>query len=121
SGLSGDGGEREVGQAVRTMAAAVFEAVGQPLLVEQVTIRDPRRGEVLVRVSHCGVCHADLSVFDGSFPSPLPTVCGHEAAGVVEVVGEAVGSVAPGDKVVLTPLPSCGRCYFCVRGQPTLC
>jgi Zn-dependent alcohol dehydrogenase len=67
------------------------------------------------------VCHSDLSVVDGSFPSPLPIVLGHEAAGVVEEVGAGVTSVAPGDQVVLTPLPACGTCYFCTRGQPTLC
>src|SRR3954471_14651821 len=106
---------------MRTMTAAVFEVVDQPLLIEQVTIRDPGPGEVLVRVKHCGVCHSDLSIFDGSFPAPVPVVCGHEAAGVVEEVGPGVTSVAPGDHAVLTPLPSCGRCYFCVRRQPTLC
>jgi Zn-dependent alcohol dehydrogenase len=76
---------------------------------------------VQVRIAACGVCHSDLSIVDGSFPSPLPVVLGHEAAGVVEEIGPGVTSVAPGDQVVLTPLPSCGRCYFCTRNQPTLC
>src|SRR5688500_7280916 len=106
---------------MRSMKAAVFETLGQPLNVEEITIREPGPGEVLVRVAHCGVCHSDLSVLDGSFPAPLPVVLGHEAAGVVEEVGPGVRSVAPGDNVVLTPLPSCGHCYFCVRRQPTLC
>ncbi len=103
------------------MQAAVFEAVGTPIEVGDVDLRGPGPREVLVRIAACGVCHSDLSVVDGSFPSPLPVVLGHEAAGVVEEVGADVTSVAPGDKVVLTPLPPCGNCYFCTRGQPTLC
>jgi S-(hydroxymethyl)glutathione dehydrogenase / alcohol dehydrogenase len=103
------------------MRAAVLEELGKPIEVVDVDIRGPRTGEVLVRVVACGVCHSDLSVVDGSFPSPLPVVLGHEAAGVVEAVGAGVTSVAAGDKVVLTPLPACGQCYFCTRGQPTLC
>jgi Zn-dependent alcohol dehydrogenase len=103
------------------MRAAVFEGVGTPIEVDEVAVRGPRSGEVLVRVAACGVCHSDLSVVDGSFPSALPVVLGHEAAGVVEEVGAEVTSVVPGDHVVLTPLPSCGQCYFCTRGQPTLC
>jgi Zn-dependent alcohol dehydrogenase len=103
------------------MTAALLEAVDQPLALEEITIHPPRAGEVLVRVASCGVCHSDLSVIDGSFPAPLPVVLGHEATGVVEGVGDGVRSVAPGDHVVLTPLPSCGACYFCLRGQPTLC
>ena len=106
---------------MRVMTAAVLEAVDQPLVVGEVEVHDPRPGEVLVRVAHCGVCHSDLSVIDGSFPAPLPVVLGHEATGVVEEVGEGVTEVAPGDHVVLSPLPSCGQCYFCARHQPTLC
>jgi len=103
------------------MRAAVLESVDSPLAVTDVEIGEPRPGEVLVRVAHCGICHSDLSVIDGGFPAPLPVVLGHEAAGVVERVGEGVTSVQPGDHVVLTPLPSCGDCYYCRRDQPTLC
>ncbi|HEX6417986.1 MAG TPA: alcohol dehydrogenase catalytic domain-containing protein [Acidimicrobiales bacterium] len=74
-----------------------------------------------MRVTDCGVCHSDLSYIDGSFPAATPVVLGHEAAGVVEAAGPGVGRLRPGDKVVLTPLPSCGHCYFCTRGNPTLC
>jgi Zn-dependent alcohol dehydrogenase len=101
--------------------AAVLESPNTAVAVSEVDLRGPNAGEVLVRVAACGVCHSDLSVVDGSFPSPVPIVLGHEAAGVVEEVGEGVTSVAPGDQVVLTPLPACGTCYFCTRGQPTLC
>jgi S-(hydroxymethyl)glutathione dehydrogenase / alcohol dehydrogenase len=107
--------------AMTTMRAALLEAPGSLSVVDDVEIADPRSGEVLVRVSHCGVCHSDLSVYDGSFPSAVPTVLGHEASGVVEAVGTGVHSVAVGDPVILTPVPNCGRCYFCVRDQPTLC
>ncbi|HZJ26240.1 MAG TPA: Zn-dependent alcohol dehydrogenase [Acidimicrobiia bacterium] len=103
------------------MRAAVLEEVGVPVGVADLEIRKPKPGEVLVRVVACGVCHSDLSIVDGSFPSPLPVVLGHEAAGVVEEIGVDVTSVAPGDQVILTPLPPCGRCYFCTRNQPTLC
>lgn len=103
------------------MRAAVLEAPNTPVLIDDVDIRAPRRGEVLVRIAACGVCHSDLSIVDGSFPAPVPVVLGHEAAGVVEAIGDDVSSVVPGDQVVLTPLPSCGQCYFCTRHQPTLC
>jgi S-(hydroxymethyl)glutathione dehydrogenase / alcohol dehydrogenase len=103
-----------------SMRAAVLEPDGK-LAVGQVDIEDPRPGEVLVRVTDCGVCHSDLSSLDGSFPAATPTVLGHEAAGIVEAVGPGVTRLQAGDKAVLTPLPPCGRCYFCTRGQPTLC
>ena len=102
------------------MRAAVLESVGQ-LKVDEVDIEEPRGTEVLVKVSDCGVCHSDYGYLDGSFPSPFPVVLGHEAAGIVEAVGDTVDTVAVGDKVVLCPLPNCGRCYYCVRNQPTLC
>ncbi len=103
-----------------SMRAAVLEAGGK-VGVSQVEIEDPRPGEVLVKVTDCGVCHSDLSSIDGSFPAPTPVVLGHEAAGVVEAVGPGVTHLRSGDKAVLTPLPSCGHCYFCTRGNPTLC
>jgi S-(hydroxymethyl)glutathione dehydrogenase / alcohol dehydrogenase len=103
-----------------SMRAAVLEPDGK-LAVGQVDIEDPRPAEVLVRVTDCGVCHSDLSSLDGSFPAATPTVLGHEAAGIVEAVGPGVTRLRAGDKAVLTPLPPCGRCYFCTRGQPTLC
>jgi Zn-dependent alcohol dehydrogenase len=102
------------------MRGAVLEADGK-LAVGDLQIEDPRPGEVLVRVTDCGVCHSDLSSIDGSFPGARPVVLGHEAAGVVEAVGPGVTRLRPGDKAVLTPLPSCGHCYMCTRGNPTLC
>src|SRR5262249_13102391 len=95
---------------------------GKPLVLrDDVEIANPGPGQVRVRVSHCGVCHSDLSVVDGAFPSSLPVVLGHEAAGVVDAIGSGVRSVAVGDHVVLTPCPPCGRCYWCVRNEASHC
>ena len=101
------------------MKAALLEAAGHPLRVREITIAPPGPGHV--RVRHCGVCHSDLSIVDGTFPSPLPIVLGHEAAGVVDAVGAGVHHLTVGDHVVLTPCPPCGTCYWCVRGEPTVC
>ncbi|HEY3139627.1 MAG TPA: Zn-dependent alcohol dehydrogenase [Acidimicrobiales bacterium] len=105
---------------MREIRAAVLEQSGG-LKVDALSIEEPRPTEVLVRVSDCGVCHSDYGYIDGSFPGAYPVVLGHEAAGTIEAVGDAVEGLAPGDRVVLCPLPSCGHCYFCVRSQPTLC
>jgi S-(hydroxymethyl)glutathione dehydrogenase/alcohol dehydrogenase len=102
--------------------AALLIAPDQPLeVVDDIEIESPRAGEVIVRVSHCGVCHSDLSNVDGTFPAPLPVVLGHEAAGTVEEVGPEVTTLKPGDRVVLTPAPSCGHCPFCLRGRFSIC
>jgi Zn-dependent alcohol dehydrogenase len=104
------------------MRAAVLEQQSQPLAIrDDVEIRDPGPGQVRVKVAACGICHSDLSVIDGAFPSPTPIVLGHEAAGVVESVGTNVRGVEPGDHVVLTPCPPCGRCYWCVRNEHSHC
>jgi Zn-dependent alcohol dehydrogenase len=104
------------------MRAAVLETQGSPLVLwDDVDIAAPRAGQVLVRVEHCGVCHSDLSIVDGMFPSPTPILLGHEAAGVVDAIGPDVEGLAVGDHVVLTPVPPCGTCYFCLRGEPGVC
>ncbi len=104
------------------MKAAVLEEQGKPLVLrDDVVVDDPGPGQIRVTVRHCGLCHSDLSIVDGKFPSPVPVILGHEAAGVVERVGANVTSLAPGDPVVLTPVPPCGSCYWCVRGEPALC
>ncbi|MGH9186508.1 MAG: Zn-dependent alcohol dehydrogenase [Acidimicrobiales bacterium] len=104
------------------MRAALLESPNQDLtIVDDVELDDPHAGEVLVRVHHCGVCHSDLHVIDGSLPAPMPIILGHEAGGVVEAIGPGVTEVAPGDKVILTLRPPCGRCYWCVRGEWSQC
>jgi Zn-dependent alcohol dehydrogenase len=102
--------------------AALLEASEKPLaVVDDVDIEDPRPGEVLVRVSNCGVCHSDLSMQNGTYPFIAPTVLGHEAAGVVEAIGTGVTTLVPGDRVVLTAVNVCNKCYWCVRGEYGCC
>lgn len=101
--------------------AAVLHAYDQPLTIEEIALDDTGPGEVIVRLAACGVCHSDLHMIGGTFKTPLPTVLGHEGAGVVEVVGPGVRDVRPGDHVVLAWIPSCGRCRYCASGRPALC
>ena len=102
------------------MRAALLEAANQPFVIDDsVKIDDPGPGYVRVKVSNCGICHSDLTVTHSAMATPI--VLGHEAAGVVDAVGEGVTILAPGDSVVLTPIAPCGRCYFCVRGDAGLC
>jgi S-(hydroxymethyl)glutathione dehydrogenase/alcohol dehydrogenase len=101
--------------------AALVTEVKQPVRVEKLTLEAPRAGEVLVRVAACGVCHSDYHLLSGATKHPLPVVPGHEGAGVVEAVGEGVTLVQEGDHVVLNWAPSCGRCFYCLRGKPNLC
>ena len=104
------------------MKAAVYYEQNAPLKVEDVQIDKPQSGEVLVKIAASGVCHSDLSVMNGSIPfPPPPAVLGHEGAGIVEEVGSAVTGVQPGDHVILSWRPSCGRCNYCVTGRPQLC
>ncbi len=88
---------------------------------EELELDGPGPGEVAVRLSAAGVCHSDYHVFSGDLPLPTPMVLGHEGAGVVAAVGAGVATVRPGDPVVLSWLPSCGRCRFCLSGRPELC
>lgn len=90
-------------------------------VVDDLEVRAPGPGEVLVGIRAAGLCHSDLSVIDGTIPFPRPVVLGHEGAGVVEAVGEGVGHVAPGDHVALSTIANCGACGECARGRPTMC
>jgi S-(hydroxymethyl)glutathione dehydrogenase/alcohol dehydrogenase len=102
--------------------AAVLERFAEPLEVQQVELADPRRGEVLVRLRACGICHTDLYSASGVDPTGyVPCVLGHEGAGVVEAVGEGVTSVAPGDHVVTLFSPQCGECVNCRSGKTNIC
>jgi len=107
---------------MRAMRAAVFTQSGRALdIIEGVRIDDPRPGEVLVRIRHCGVCHSDLSIIDGALPFPTPAILGHEASGTIAALGSGVTGLAEGDRVVLSMRPPCGHCYWCVRNEPVLC
>jgi S-(hydroxymethyl)glutathione dehydrogenase/alcohol dehydrogenase len=103
------------------MKAAVMRAIKEPLRIEDVSIDRPAAREVLVRTVATGVCHSDLHVLEGALPNPLPTILGHEPAGVVEAVGADVRHVAPGDHVIGCLSAFCGTCEYCVTGRPHLC
>ncbi len=101
--------------------AAVLPAVDAPLTVAEIDLPEPGPGQVRVRLAAAGVCHSDLSLSNGTLRQPVPAVLGHEGAGTVVSVGEGVGHVAPGDRVVLNWAPACGACHYCGLGEPWLC
>jgi S-(hydroxymethyl)glutathione dehydrogenase/alcohol dehydrogenase len=101
--------------------AAVLYEVKKPVVVEDVELMEPGAHEVLVKWAANGVCHSDLHVITGDSPHPLPVVLGHEAAGVVQKIGAGVETVKPGDHVCSSYIPSCGTCWYCISGQPTMC
>ena len=94
---------------------------GQPVQVETIVVPDPGPGEAVVAVQACGVCHTDLHYRQGGITDDFPFLLGHEAAGVVEAVGEGVTDVAPGDFVILNWRAVCGNCRACRRGEPWYC
>ena len=89
-------------------------------VADDLEVRRPAAGEVMVEVRAAGLCHSDLKPMDADIPQELPVVLGHEAAGVVSEAGPGV-SLRPGDRVVLSVLQPCGKCRACERGQPTAC
>jgi S-(hydroxymethyl)mycothiol dehydrogenase len=99
----------------------VARAKGEPVTIETIHVPDPGPGEALVTVQACGVCHTDLHYREGGINDEFPFLLGHEAAGVVEAVGDDVTSVAPGDFVVLNWRAVCGNCRACNRGEPWYC
>jgi len=103
------------------MKAAVCYEFGKPLVVEEVDIDPPQKGEVKVRIAATAICHSDIHLIRGELGRRLPIVPGHESAGYIEELGEGVTSVEPGDTVVLSLIISCGRCMQCVTGRSHLC
>lgn len=99
----------------------VARAVGEPVTVEAIVIPDPGPGEVVVDIKACGVCHTDLHYREGGINDEFPFLLGHEAAGIVESVGEGVSEVAVGDFVILNWRAVCGECRSCLRGRPWYC
>ncbi len=93
----------------------------KPLSIEEIDLEPPGRDEILVRIGAAGLCHSDLSVINGDRPRPVPMALGHEAAGVVEAVGDGVADLIRGDHVVMSFVPSCGHCLPCAEGRPALC
>ncbi|WEH13751.1 S-(hydroxymethyl)mycothiol dehydrogenase [Streptomyces sp. VNUA24] len=101
--------------------AVVARGKGAPVSLETIVVPDPGPGEALVKVQACGVCHTDLHYKQGGISDDFPFLLGHEAAGVVESVGEGVTDVAPGDFVILNWRAVCGSCRACRRGRPWYC
>jgi len=101
--------------------AVICRELNKPVVVEEVEFDAPKRGEVLIKLGACGVCHSDLSAINGTLQMPPPLILGHEAAGTVVEVGEGVGSVSAGDHVVPSFIYMCGKCRFCAGGRPVLC
>ncbi|HEX3930504.1 MAG TPA: Zn-dependent alcohol dehydrogenase [Nocardioides sp.] len=104
-----------------TTRGAVLRELGRALDLVDLDLAPPGEEEVTVRMGATGVCHSDLSVYQGLLPNPLPMVLGHEGAGTVVAVGPGVESVSVGDQVVLSWLAQCSRCFYCRAGQPALC
>jgi S-(hydroxymethyl)glutathione dehydrogenase / alcohol dehydrogenase len=104
------------------MKAAICYEYGKPLVVEEIDIDSPEKGEVKVKIAATAICHSDIHLIKGEFPGmELPIVPGHESSGYVVEIGEGVTSVKPGDPVCVLMLAPCGKCYYCISGRPHLC
>lgn len=101
--------------------AAVLWAPGQPWSVEEITLDEPKHGEVLVRMVAAGLCHSDEHMRDGTNSLAYPMIGGHEGAGFIERVGPGVKTLEAGDPIVLSFIPACGRCRACARGMSSVC
>ena len=103
------------------MKAAVCRAFGAPLEIEELRLDAPEADEVTVELAACAICHSDIAFAEGDWGGDLPAVYGHEAAGVVRDAGQGVSTLQSGDRVVVSLMRSCGRCFFCERGDHHLC
>ena len=106
---------------VNEVRGVVASSKGARVTVETVLVPDPSPGETLIRVQACGVCHTDLHYREGAITDSFPILLGHEAAGIVEKIGDGVSNVAPGDFVIIAWRAPCGTCRSCVRGRPWYC
>jgi S-(hydroxymethyl)glutathione dehydrogenase/alcohol dehydrogenase len=104
-----------------TTRAAVLWEVGGDWQIEDVELDDPKAGDVLVKMTAAGMCHSEEHAVTGDMPMLLPTIGGHEGAGIVEAVGPGVTTVAPGEQVSMSFIPSCGRCKYCSTNRQYLC
>lgn len=105
----------------QTVRGVISRTKGQPVEVVDIVIPDPGPGEVVVDIQACGVCHTDLTYREGGINDEFPFLLGHEAAGIVESIGDGVTNVEPGDFVILNWRAVCGQCRACKRGRPHLC
>jgi len=105
---------------MKTKAAVLYE-IGAPLVIEELELEGPKANEILINYTASGICHSDYSFAHGVLPTALPSVLGHEGAGVVEEIGEGVTNVKVGDHVVAALTPACGKCLFCSESKPFMC
>ena len=103
------------------MKAALFLEHEKPMPIEEISLDPPGPGEVHVKWAASGVCHSDISFWNGTIPVPPPTIIGHEGAGRVVSVGEGVKDFGPGDHVIGSFVPTCGECFYCKNGQAYVC
>ncbi|MEX2202133.1 MAG: Zn-dependent alcohol dehydrogenase [Dongiaceae bacterium] len=103
------------------MKAAICIGFGQDLVIEDIALAPPGPGELRVKLGACAICHSDIFYIQGAWGGDLPAVYGHEAAGTVIECGAGVRHVAPGDRVVVTLIRSCGHCHYCTQGSTVLC
>ena len=106
---------------VNQTRGVIAAAKGAPVTIEDILVPDPGPGEALIRVQACGVCHTDLHYREGAINDEFPFLLGHEAAGIVEVIGDGVTNVSPGDFVIIAWRAPCGTCRSCLRGRPWYC
>lgn len=104
-----------------TVKGVIARTKGEPVEIVDVIVPDPGPGEAVVKIEACGVCHTDVHYREGGINDEFPFLLGHEAAGVVEAVGEGVTNVASGDFVILNWRAVCGQCRSCARGKPQYC
>ncbi|MDQ3107523.1 MAG: alcohol dehydrogenase catalytic domain-containing protein, partial [Actinomycetota bacterium] len=105
----------------QVVRGVVAREKGAPVSVESIVVPEPGSGEVVVAIQACGVCHTDLHYREGGINDDFPFLLGHEAAGLVESVGDGVTGLAAGDYVVLAWRAPCGECRSCRRGRPWYC
>ena len=103
------------------MKAAVLREINKPLVIEEIQVDNPKPHEVLVRTVAAGVCHSDYHFMNGNYTTQLPSIMGHESAGIVEKVGREVTYLKPGDHVISCMSMFCGSCYYCLMGKPYGC
>jgi S-(hydroxymethyl)mycothiol dehydrogenase len=120
-GRAGSPSPEELTSVAQTVQGVVAPGRGEQVSLERIVVPDPGPGEAVVRVQACGVCHTDLHYREGGISDDFPFLLGHEAAGVVESVGDAVTAVVPGDFVILNWRAVCGECRACLRGRPWYC
>ena len=103
------------------MKAAICYEFGKPLVIEEVQIDPPQTGEVKIKLAATAICHSDVHLLQGEWGGEVPVIAGHESSGTVEAIGAGVTTVKPGDRVVVSLLRACGRCFYCTIGEPYLC